>query len=242
MASSASPHDVFAPLNAQGINLHAVFSLVELPPDVLGPLEMAGLDLGRHTQLILLGHQGRAFWDALQCRGMHGSDPVETFVTECVARWMTESLGAQAWQQVFPGPHRVGLQRLGEWAGWHRPSPFWVGVDAEWGSWFAYRAVVLADTSLPLTPRSGRPSPCTDCRDRPCVGACPAGALADGSGGHWKLQACLDERLRPGSACQDRCLARIACPVGQDHRYSDAQMRYHYLQSLAALRAYGSRG
>lgn len=234
--------DVFASLTARGLTLHAVMNLADLPSDVRASV---GVDEPTpYRQLILIGHCGRAFWTALQRRGLHGSDPVDAFVTESVREWMGGPLAGHAWQQVFPGPRPLGLQRLGELAGWHHASPFRVGVDAEWGSWFAYRAVVLADTALPVTPRRDLPSPCLSCRDQPCVTACPAGALervspagtAVGQGDEFRLSACIDHRLQSGSSCGDRCLARHACPVGDGWRYTEAQTAYHYLQSLPAIR------
>lgn len=227
----SSPFDALA---ASGINLHAVFDLADLPPEVRDSLDEDAR--GRFTQLILLGHLGRGFWTALQRRGMHGSDPVDSFATECVKSWMQGPMAGHAWRQVFPGPQLVGLQRLGALAGWHHASPFWVGVDAEWGSWFAYRAVVLADTALPATPRRVLASPCETCAHQACVKACPAGALASGAAESWRLQACLDYRRQPGSACQDRCLARNACPVGESYRYGDGQIAYHYLNSMQVVR------
>ena len=227
---------VFVPLTAQGLSLHAVLDLAGLPADVQASLALTPQERARYRQLILIGHQGRGFWQALQARGWHGSDPVDTFVGECIQAWMNGPLAGHAWVQVFPGPRPVGLQRLGELAGWHHPSPFWVGVDAEWGSWFAYRAVVLADTSLPVMPRRKTTSPCLSCSGKPCVSACPAGALASEQTGAWRLQACLDYRKQPGTACLDRCKARNACPVGESHRYSDEQIAYHYLHSMRAIR------
>lgn len=231
--------DLFAPLAAQGLNLHAVFDLAALPPEVRAGLGVSEAALAPYRQLILIGHLGRDFWAAAKARGLHGADPLDQFVSECVNRWMVHSLPEQVWHQVFPGPAPVGLQRLGDLAGWHHPSPFWVGVDAEWGSWFAYRAVLLADTDLPVTPRRDTTSPCDRCVDKPCVSACPAGALASEPTGAWRLHACLDARKRPGSACVDRCLARNACPLGEPHRYSDEQIAYHYLQSMRHIRALG---
>lgn len=236
--AAASTADLFAPLRAQGIHLHAVFNLADLPADVVDTLSLDELDRSRYTQLILLGHVGRDFWDALQRRGMHGDAPVDAFASECAARWMGEALPGHRWRQVFPGDQPVGLQRLGQLAGWHHASPFWVGVDAEWGSWFAYRAVLLTDTQLPPTSRRERASPCIRCVDQPCVAACPAGALASDATGAWRLRSCLEYRLQPGSACQDRCLARNACPVGEGYRYSDEQIGYHYLHSMRAIRMY----
>lgn len=231
---------VFGPLAEQGLSLQAVWDIDTLPADVLQGLCLSAAERASWRQLVLIGHHGRAFWEALQRRGMHGSDPVDTFVAECVRRWMAASLPGHRWWLVFPGERPVGLQRLGELAGWHQPSPFRVGVDAEWGSWFAYRAVLLTDTALPVTPRRQQSSPCLSCSAQPCVAACPAGALVAGrpevAAAGFGLRACIDHRLRPASPCQDRCLARLACPVGEQARYSEAQIAYHYLQSLPAIR------
>jgi epoxyqueuosine reductase len=226
----------FAPLDEVGLNLQTVFNLADLPADVLDTLGMADDERDRYTQLILIGHRGRDCWAALQQRGMHGTHPLDQFATERVQDWMTRAWPTAQWRQVFPGPHPVGLQRLGALAGWHRPSPFWVGVDAEWGSWFAYRAVVLADTALPVTTRRNTNTPCDVCSDKPCISACPAGALASEQTGPWRLQTCLAFRQQPQSPCLDRCLARNACPVGEEYRYTDQQIAYHYLHSMRAIR------
>lgn len=234
----ATDGHLFANLDAQGLNLQAVFALESLPAEVLQTLALSGAEQARFRQLILVGNRGKIFWKALQARGMHGAHPMDQFVTECIAAWMEGPLYGHAWRQVFPGPQAVGLQRLGSLAGWHHPSPFWVGVHQDWGSWFAYRAVVLADTDLPLTPQRESPSPCDSCADKPCITACPAGALASAQTGAWQLRTCLDYRKQENSACQDRCLARNACPVGAAQRYDDAQIRYHYLHSMQAIRAF----
>lgn len=226
----------FAALGAAGLNLHAVFDLDALPPEVIATIGLDDEALARFRQLILIGHLGRDFWDALQRRGMHGAQPVDQFVSERVAAWMADELPCHQWQQVFPGPAPVGLQRLGMLAGWHHASPFWVGVDAEWGSWFAYRAVLLTDTALPITPRRETVSPCESCVEKPCIKACPAGALASEQSGPWRLQVCLEHRKQPASSCLDRCLARNACPVGEPYRYGDEQIAYHYLHSMRYLR------
>jgi hypothetical protein len=49
---------------------------------------------------------------------------------------------------------------------------------------------------------------------------------------------CIDFRLQEKSACQDRCLSRLACLVAPEHRYEPDQLRYHYTHSLANLRQY----
>lgn len=238
LRGGAAREQPFADLQAQGLNLHAVLALESLPAEVLQTLALSDAEKACFRQLILVGHRGRDFWTALQQRGMHGAHPMDQFVTACIAAWMDGPLHGHTWRQVFPGTQTVGLQRLGTLAGWHHASPFWVGVHQDWGSWFAYRAVVLADTDLALTPRLESPSPCDRCADKPCISACPAGALASAQTGAWQLQTCLDYRKQNDSPCQNRCLARNACPVGAAHRYDDAQISYHYLHSMQAIRAH----
>ena len=59
------------------------------------------------------------------------------------------------------------------------------------------------------------------------------------SGFDW--QACVDYRVAENT-CRDTCLARQACPVGPDHRYSREQMGYHYRISLRTILAEGWAG
>ncbi len=231
--------DRFAELQAVGLSLHAVLDVTALPASVQAGLGLPPDELARYPRLVLIGHAGRAFWSALKARGLHGSDPVDTFVQEQVGAWMARQPGEPTWWLVFPGAAPVGLQALGALAGWHHPSPFWVGVQAEWGSWYAYRAVVLVSEPWPLTLPQRAESPCLSCAAQPCVSACPAQALSGEPVQHRAgLQACVDHRLQAASPCADRCLARQACPVGAEHRYTDEQTAYHYLQSLPALRAW----
>ncbi len=219
----------FAELDAQGLNLHAVFNLADLPADILAALPTH--TASTYRQLLLIGNYGGAMWRQLTLAGRVGPDPIDRFSQGEVTAWLGRHIPHARFCFVYPGPTRVGLQRLGELAGWHHPSPFMVGIDSEWGSWFAYRAAVLTDTTLPPTPRRIGAHPCETCASRVCVSACPAGALTGG----FDLSACMAYRTTPGSSCQDRCIARNSCPVGAAHRYSDAQIGYHYGQSLRLI-------
>lgn len=226
--------DPFAMLNAQGLNLQAVFNVQDLPADVLNTLPQQE---NSYRQLLLIGHGGTLLWQQLALHGMAGEHPVDDFSQAQVAAWLDCEQAGSAYRFVYPGPTTIGLQRLGMLAGWHHASPFMVGINHQWGSWFAYRAVVLADTHFPPTPPLNSPSPCSSCATRICVGQCPAKALDQG----YDLRACLDYRLQPDSACRDRCLARNSCPVGEAHRYSDAQISYHYGLSMKAIEQWYAR-
>lgn len=219
-------------LDDAGLNRQHVFNLAGLPAEVLAPLAIAPGE----RQLILIGHAGRRLWECVQAAGQHGEHPIDDYTIAAVDRWFAGFLPDRRYRIVYPGTWRVGLQALGALAGWHHPSPFMVGVDRHWGSWFAYRCVVIADTGFCPTPAVDRnipenSSPCLDCSSRPCISACPAGACGE----PFRLDACSDERLRSASPCAQACLARQACPVGQAHRYDDAQIRHSYSRSLQML-------
>ena len=219
----------FASLDAQGLNLQAVFNVRDLPQDVLATLPLS--DPQADKQLLLIGHLGPLMWQQLTLRGLAGDNPVDAFACEQLAAWFERERPGLAYRFVYPGSSPIGLQRLGELAGWHHPSPFMVGINDLWGSWFAYRAVVLADTQLVPPPKLNSALPCNACASRVCVRSCPVNALSDG----YDLAACLAYRKQPDSACQDRCVARNSCPIGAGHRYSEDQTSYHYGRSLTAI-------
>ena len=213
-----------------GLNLVAIFDLAALPADILAHLGEPQ-ELQPFRQLILIGHAGPGLWQKLQASPFRqAADPIDRYTLAQVERLFAAS--GHRFKILYPGDGQPPLQRLGRLAGWHHPSPFWLGINREWGSWFAYRAALLADSEfVPTQPLAGD-SPCASCADRPCLAACPAAALHDGS-----LNACLDYRLAEDSRCQRQCPARLTCPVGAEARYSDAQIRYHYDHSLKTLRA-----
>lgn len=233
-----SPCD-FSILDDAGLNLQAVFDVDALPAPVAQdirtrhPLDDSGWPA---RQLILIGHAGRRLWQRVTAQPMDDPHPIDAFTVDIVRRWLASALPGCQFRIVYPGDAPIGLQALGQLAGWHHPSPFMVGINSRFGSWFAYRAVVLTDTTLPTTPPSQDTSPCRDCVEPPCIAACPAGALA---GGRFDLAACSAYRLAEGSRCAVGCLARWNCPAGIAHRYDEAQVRHSYARSLEAIRRYG---
>lgn len=214
-----------------GLNRQHVFDLADLPPAVIATLG----DTAPWRQLVLLGHGGKALWDCVKAAGIAGEHPIDDFTVRSIERCFAEHLPANRYRIVYPGDAPVGLQQLGALAGWHHAAPFMVGIDPDWGSWYAYRAVVLADTGSCPFPAVDRSHPCSRCVNRPCIAACPAQAMA---GGGFSLARCAAYRLQPGSACAFTCQARLACPVGSTHRYDADQLRHTYSISLRTLRAY----
>lgn len=243
---------LFPELTKNGLNLQAVFSISDLPPELNTTLSEACTEVDQYRQVILLGHAGRDFWQALQGSRWGQGDliasdnPVDTYTRHLVDGYLQAVHPSSKYLSLYPGDKPVDLQAFGRLAGWHGDSPFRLGVNKQWGSWYAYRALVLIDELpsfdklyQPKTP-SAQASPCTDCSPKPCVAACPVGALGQ-THSDFKLQACVDYRVLPGSACSHQCLARSACPVAKQHQYDQAQMQYHYGVSLEMIKKWQKR-
>jgi len=222
----------FASLDAAGLNLQALFDLDQLPTRVWDSFGLDEAEVGRWSQLLLLGHGGRQLWQRIAAAGMSEPDPIDRYSVAQVDALFARELAGQHYRLLYPAQHPLALQALGELAGWHYPSPFRVGVNQRWGSWFAYRAVVLTDTQLPPFTSDGGGGACAHCLDKPCVSACAGQVLGEGS----CLDGCIAFRLQQESPCAEACPARRACPVAQGDAYGDDQLRYHYRQSLHNLR------
>lgn len=225
----------FSPLHCAGLNLHAVFDLDALPAGLVADLRRAVAPSHDWCQLILIGNAGRSMWVAMKASGIASGDPIDDFSVRTVAQWFAAQFPAHRYTLLYPGDAPVGLQTLGALAGWHRPTPFMLGILPQWGSWFGYRAALLTDTDLPPTEPLRAVSPCEACAARPCIPACPAQAMADGG---FALERCVAYRLQPASRCRAGCVARDACPVGREHRYDEEQVRHSYSVSLRAIEQY----
>lgn len=228
-------------LDDAGLNRQHVFDLAGLPPDLVTPLAPSA----RETRLVLIGHAGRRLWERVQAEQARGTlataHPIDDYSVRAVQQWAGQVVPGAHLRFVYPhglppGQH-VGLQRLGSLAGWHHASPFRVGIDATWGSWFAYRVALLTDAVLPPSVPVDWGHPCLTCVDKPCITACPGRALDRGT---LDLPACHRQRLAAGSPCALGCEARQACPVGAEHRYALSQIQHSGRGSLAVIRRHST--
>ncbi len=220
----------------KGLNLWATFDCQQLPPTVTDPLKNKGVNADEYKRLVLIGHGGRQLWESLKTITQQTADPIDDFSTFHTKQFISETLENPKHLLLYPSTsYPIPLQQLGELAGWCHPSPLSLGINPTYGLWFAYRAAFLVDAELPLTTPSTHPSPCDSCTDKPCITTCPAGAAQPNKLDYIK---CSHFRLREDSPCQDRCLARMACPVGTKHQYTLEQIQYHYGLSMETVRAY----
>lgn len=217
------------PLTEKGLNLHAIFNIKDLPG------EFGDIQDSSFSQLIILGHGGKKMWSELNKANIESENPVDDFSIKVATDYFRAQLPIHKFKIIYPGEDVIGLRVLGELAGWHHDSPFRIGVNREWGSWFAYRVVVLADTDYLPSEKWRDNSPCDACSEKPCISACPVDALSSGS---LSLEKCIQYRKVDASLCANTCHSRCACNVGVQHRYTDEQLHYHYSVSLRMIKQY----
>ncbi|MBT4159830.1 MAG: hypothetical protein HOC70_03635 [Gammaproteobacteria bacterium] len=212
-------------LRAAGFTLQGVLSSasIELPDQA-----------ARFRQLLVFAHSGGRFWQSAAGR-MTGKNPLDELSAELARDFMART-GIDDYAVLYPGDEfAFDLIALGRELGWHHDSPMAIGIHPMFGTWFAYRVVIAADTDFDESVEESMHA-CEHCVSKPCIAACPAGAVGQDG---FDLKACSSFRLKSGSPCASSCIARLSCPVGQDHRYQDSQVKYHYDISLAALRHLG---
>jgi len=195
---------------------------VRVPDDVRLP------DFGRPRALVVVVGNTRALWPHV--RGAKGRAPVDDHAAATIHAAVSIALAGctprPATELRFapePPPRRIALQRLAEIAGLAWLSPSHLSVHPTYGPWIALRAAIVIDVDGP--PSHEPPAPPCDCA-RGCGPALDRALAAGEPRGRNDLR----ERWRLWLAVRD------ACPAGRDHRYGDAQIRYHYTGDRAALK------
>ncbi|MDG4650227.1 ferredoxin [Roseibacterium sp. SDUM158017] len=175
--------------------------------------------------LLLLGPGEPGFWAHVT------SEPEFTDgAPDPMDRWSRRVIGGMACdlggKALFPfagppwHPFIAWAKRSGR--AWESPVQFLVHDRA--GLMVSYRGALGLRRRIDLPPPPPE-APCADC-ERPCLTACPVGAL---SAAGYDTQAChafLD--TDPGADCLDRgCRVRRACPVSEGYGRSPDQSAYH---------------
>ena len=180
--------------------------------------------------LILLGFTGGEQWPvfAASPESRDGlPDPLDRWSRRVIDA-LAVRFGASALYPA-PGPPWWPFQRWAERAESVYRSPLGILIHPEYGLWHAYRGALTFGTFVALPTQRVGPNPCERCTSRPCLHTCPVGAVQAGQFDHRACGAHLatsGNRCRPGG-----CLARLACPVGTNWRYGDAQAAFH-MQAL----------
>jgi hypothetical protein len=241
-----STDSIAATLAPYGLNLVGVASVAAYDAEV-GP----GRGLARHldgaVSAVVIGNGGRAFWDAYRhfCALHPGyderPDPLDDFTREVVEESCAPLARGGAVRILYPfgfTHEGVSFTRLARLAGLGSESLLGVLVHPVYGPWMALRAAILARQSLDAPRPAEAFDPCPSCSERPCIAACPGGAV-DAAG--WSVPRCAAHRAPPGDPCATRCHARVACVLGPEYRYPDAALAYHQQRARDPLLRVGRR-
>jgi len=185
--------------------------------------------------LVLLGFVGMAGWAtfAEADEAADGApDPLDRWSRRVVSALAEAADGAALFP--FGGPPWLPFQRWAQRAEPVHASPLGLLIHPRWGLWHSYRGAVALRERLDLPPLADAPHPCETCVGRPCLGACPVGAFAQGG---YDVDACVRHIAAPaGRDCMaEGCAARRACPVGTEHRQT-ADAAGFYMRAFRAAR------
>ena len=190
---------------------------------------------GRSAQsVVLLGNIGRSLWEPFsrwrqEQPDTGGADPLDTWSKD-VIQPIAADLAATAW---FPSdPPWQPFQRWAMQAEGFKASPLGILVHPRYGLWQGYRgALGFAEAVTEQAETNLVSHPCDCCASRPCLSRCPAGAISEKGFDVGKCRAHLATADGQAGCMLTGCVARNACPVGEEYRYSVEQLRFH----MAAL-------
>ena len=192
-----------------------------------GPPSPSARDGRTGNRAALIGNAGPAMWRRFQADASAdgGPDPLDRW-TRAAVMPVADRHGISV---VFPfdGPPYWPFVTWAMALPGISQSPFGPLVHTEYGPWFAFRAALIWTDETPLAADEPQPGPCVTCREKPCLDACPAGAITRETA--YDVVRCREHV----ATAQDRrcaetgCLARHACPVGCDYVYEPAQAAFH---------------
>ncbi|HZO80299.1 MAG TPA: hypothetical protein VFB33_01270 [Candidatus Binataceae bacterium] len=241
---------IFAAIRAaadrHGLNLAAAVPVERYDARVKPAARAAAIDPAARS-MVVLGNGGGALWTALNGHAArnHGwwerENPLDDFIREVVERDAAapaRDAGVRctiAYPFINGGP-ALDFVALACAAAIAAPSILGVAVHPLFGPWIAFRAALLLDVVLDEPGEAAGFDPCPGCVARPCLAACPTGAVRFPAG--WDVARCLTYRVEQEADCAGRCHARAACVLGPGHRYSDDELAYHQMRALHAMRPY----
>jgi hypothetical protein len=184
--------------------------------------------------LLLIGSTGPSIWPHLTASPEYRSgqaDPLDRYTR----RTLLEIAEASGYEPVFPfeGPPYYPFQQWAMKCGGFSQSPLGVLAHHDYGPWSGFRAAFLRAEPFDRPTPDTMDGPCPTCTDAPCLTVCPVGAVTVHEG--YKVTDCRNHLASSRDLeCWSGCLARRACPFGQQHRQSQATAGFH-MESFVGL-------
>ncbi|MDU8928424.1 ferredoxin [Alisedimentitalea sp. MJ-SS2] len=193
-------------------------------PEIHALRTMGGLRDRGHT-ILLLGPNEPGFWAHFTTQPEYDDgkpDPLDRWSERVIAELAEEWGGAP----IFPsdGPPYPPFQDWALRSGRAWISPVGMLVHGEAGLMVSFRGAVIITGDEPLP--GPLANPCDSCTEKPCLSACPIGALGAGD---YQVQACRDHiKTDRGQDCMTQgCAVRRACPVSRSYGRLPAQSAFH---------------
>ena len=191
-----------------------------------GGLNFSGDEYPPAKAVLLVGNAGAGYWRHFsRWRVQHAdiANPLDTW-----SRSVLDGIAAQVDARVLMPNDRpfAPFQQWAMRAEGLSPSPLGLLAHPRYGLWHAYRGALLFDRRIEVPTVEEEIHPCVACNGKPCLNACPVEAFA---GGKFAYERCLAHVRGPdGAACRSGgCLARNACPVGDEWRYPAEVQAFH---------------
>ncbi|MFU8864559.1 MAG: ferredoxin [Rhodobacterales bacterium] len=189
------------------------------------PLPEHGCPAGTGT-LILLSPCEPQFWPAFQASPEYrdgAPEPMDRWSMRVIGQ-LAQELGGKALFPFGGAPYQPFLR----WAAASKrawDSPVGLLIHDRAGLFISYRGALALPVRLELHAPPAA-SPCLTCEERPCLDACPVGALDDSG---YDVPACRAYIAgSEGHDCIARgCAVRRACPVSAAHGRLPAQSAFH---------------
>ncbi len=180
----------------------------------------------RAETMLLFGYGGPQLWEAFR-DSVEASGGAPHGLDRWSRRVITGLAGRFGGEALFPfgGPPHQPFIRWTYTGEPIFPSKLGMSIHPERGLWSGWRGAIALPERLALPARTEGDHPCQPC-PAPCLTACPVGAFSDDG---YDTAACRAHLNSPeGAPCRAAgCLARRACPVGEDFVQSAEQAAFH---------------